>query len=118
MYASHPIPAAAVQAVGMDTTGRVQYLYNQKFTEKRERQKFEKLERFGNALPGLKKAVSKDARLEGFPKRKVLALMMGLINSLYFRVGTEKSARHYKTYGITTFQNQTFDHKAAWRADI
>jgi DNA topoisomerase-1 len=32
--------------------------------------------------------------------------MMRLINSLYFRVGSEKSARHYKTYGITTLQNR------------
>jgi DNA topoisomerase I len=101
-----PYPGTPVQVVGMDTTGRVQYLYNQKFAEKRQRQKFEKLERFGKFLPKLKQATNKDVRLEGFPKRKVLALMMGLINSLYFRVGTEKSARHYKTYGITTLQNK------------
>ena len=31
---------------------------------------------------------------------------MRLINSLYFRVGTEKSAKHYRTYGITTLQNK------------
>lgn len=101
-----PYPGTAVQAVGMDTTGRVQYSYNQKFAEKRQRQKFAKLERFGMHLPKLKQATNDDAQLAGFPKRKVLALMMGLINSLYFRVGTEKSARHYKTYGITTLQNK------------
>jgi DNA topoisomerase-1 len=32
--------------------------------------------------------------------------MMRLINSLYMRVGSEKSVKHYKTYGITTLQNR------------
>jgi DNA topoisomerase-1 len=31
---------------------------------------------------------------------------MRLINSLYFRVGSEKSVRRYKTFGITTLQNR------------
>ena len=31
---------------------------------------------------------------------------MRLINSLYMRVGSEKSVRHYKTFGITTLQNR------------
>jgi DNA topoisomerase-1 len=44
--------------------------------------------------------------LEGFPREKVLAVMMRLINSLYIRVGTEKSVKQYKTYGITTLQNR------------
>jgi DNA topoisomerase-1 len=36
----------------------------------------------------------------------VLAAMMRLINSLYFRVGTEQSAKHYRTYGLTTLKNK------------
>ena len=32
--------------------------------------------------------------------------MMRLINSLYIRIGTDKSVRHYKTYGITTLNNK------------
>jgi DNA topoisomerase-1 len=32
--------------------------------------------------------------------------MMRLINSLYIRVGTDKSVKQYKTYGITTLQNR------------
>ena len=37
--------------------------------------------------------------------------MMRLINSLYIRIGTEKSARHYRTYGITTLQNKHLEIK-------
>jgi DNA topoisomerase-1 len=100
-----PFPNSSLQAVGMDTTGRVQYKYHPKFSEKQQRKKFEKIERFGEHLPKLRKTTNEHLALEGFPRDKVLAIMMRLINSLYIRVGTEQSVRHYKTYGITTLKN-------------
>lgn len=101
-----PSEGSRVQAVGMDTTGRVQYLYNEQFAQRQQRRKFRKIERFGELLPRFRKVTNKHLSLEGFPREKVLAVMMRLINSLYFRVGSEKSVRHYKTYGITTLQNR------------
>lgn len=101
-----PSTGGRIQAVGMDTTGRVQYLYHPKFAEAQQRKKFAKIERFGKYLPKLRAITNNDIALEGFPREKVLAIMMRLINSLYFRVGAEDSARHYKTYGITTLQNK------------
>jgi len=95
-----------LQALGMDTNGRIQYLYNQKFREKQERKKFQKIEKFVEHLPNLRKTTNEHLALEGFPREKVLAVMMRLINSLYIRVGTEKSVKQYKTYGITTLQNR------------
>jgi DNA topoisomerase-1 len=101
-----PAPSSSLQAVGMDTTGRIQYLYNPKFSEKQQRKKFAKIEKFGEYLPQLRKITNEHIALEGFPREKVLAIMMRLINSLYIRIGTDKSARHYRTYGITTLQNR------------
>ena len=101
-----PYAGSSLQAVGMDTTGRVQYLYHSKFSEKRQREKFAKIERFGEHLPQLRAITNEHIALDGFPREKVLAIMMRLINSLYIRIGTETSARHYKTYGITTLQNK------------
>jgi DNA topoisomerase-1 len=57
-------------------------------------------------LPKLRKLTNEHIALEGFPREKVLAVMTRLVNSLYIRVGTEKSVKHYKTYGITTLQNR------------
>ncbi len=37
--------------------------------------------------------------------------MTRLINSLYIRMGTEKSVKHYKTFGITTLQNRHLEVK-------
>ncbi len=95
-----------IQAVGMDKTGRIQYIYHSKFAEKQQRKKFAKIEKFGEYLPKLRQVTNEHLALEGFPREKVLAIMTRLINSLYIRVGTEKSVKHYKTYGITTLQNR------------
>jgi len=101
-----PSMNSSLQALGMDMNGRIQYLYHSKFREKQERKKFQKIEKFGEHLPKLRKITSEHLSLEGFPREKVLAVMMRLINSLYIRVGTEKSVKQYKTYGITTLQNR------------
>jgi DNA topoisomerase I len=101
-----PSPGGKVQAVGIDTSGRMQYIYHPKFAERQQKKKFAKIEKFGEYLPKLRKVTNEHIALEGFPREKVLAVMMRLINSLYIRVGTETSVRHYKTYGITTLQNR------------
>lgn len=101
-----PLAGRKIQAVGMDTSGRIQYIYHPKFAERQQRKKFAKIEKFGGYLPKLRKVTNEHIALEGFPREKVLAVMMRLINSLYMRVGTEESVKHYKTYGITTLQNR------------
>lgn len=101
-----PSANGALQAIGVDTTGRVQYKYHQKFSERQQRKKFEKIERFGEVLPKFRKTTNEHLSLDGYPREKVLAIMMRLINSLYMRVGSEKSVKHYKTFGITTLQNR------------
>lgn len=106
-----PSASSRVQVVGMDTTCRIQYRYHTKFSEKQQKKKFAKIERFGEHLPKFRDVTNRDISLDGFPKEKVLAIMMRLINSLYIRLGTEKSARHYRTYGITTLQNKHLEIK-------
>lgn len=102
----NPAAGGRLQAVGVDTTGRVQYLYHPKFAERRKRQKFAKIERFGEMLPKLRQATNRDIELEGWPKEKVLAIVIRLINDMYFRLGSEESVQQYKTYGVTTLRNR------------
>ncbi len=106
-----PATSSKIQAVGIDTSGRVQYLYNDKFRKKQERKKFEKIEKFGEHLPKLRKITNEHLELEGFPREKVLALMTRLINSLYIRMGSPNSVKKYKTFGITTLQNRHLEIK-------
>lgn len=102
----NPSASGKVQAIGMDASGRIQYIYHSKFAERQQKKKFAKIEKFGEYLPRLRRITNEHMALEGFPREKVLAVMMRLINSLYIRVGTEESVKHYKTYGITTLQNR------------
>lgn len=101
-----PSKSGKIQSVGMDALGRIQYIYHPKFAERQQRKKFAKIEKFGEYLPKLRRITNKHIALEGFPREKVLAVMMRLINLLYIRIGTEESVKHYKTYGITTLQNR------------
>lgn len=101
-----PAASSKLQALGMDTNGRVQYLYSAAFRKKQEGKKFLKIEKFGEHLPNFRKITNEHLTLEGFPREKVLALMTRLINSLYIRLGSAASVKNYKTYGITTLQNR------------
>ncbi len=101
-----PAKGGRQQAVGMDTTGRIQYIYHPKFAERQQRKKFAKIERFGEYLPRLRDVTNEHISLKGFPREKVLAIALRLINSLYIRVGTDASAKKYRTFGITTLQNR------------
>jgi DNA topoisomerase I len=101
-----PSAGGKVQAIGIDKSGRVQYIYHPKFAARQQQKKFAKIEKFGAYLPQLRRMTNEHLALDGFPREKVLALMIRLINSLYMRIGTEKSVKYYRTYGITTLQNR------------
>ena len=49
--AIHRSPQADLQAIGRDARGRWQYVYHAKRVRRRERQKSERILRFGTALP-------------------------------------------------------------------
>lgn len=103
-----PSVRGKLQAVGIDAAGRVQYRYHSAFSGKQQKKKFEKIERFGVHLPKLRNKTNTDIRLKGFPREKVLAMMIRLVNSLYIRMGGEASASTFRTFGITTLRNDHF----------
>ncbi|MCA1612775.1 MAG: DNA topoisomerase IB [Acidobacteria bacterium] len=110
-----PGPCARVQAIGLDGAGRVQRVYHAAFSAARQRRKYEKIERFGEALAALRRRTNEDIAREGLPKERVLAVVVRLINDLYFRVGSEESVRRYRTYGVTTLRNQHLEIKRGGR---
>lgn len=110
-----PRPKSRLQAIGVDTSGRIQYLYHPQFAARQQRKKYEKIERFGEQLPGLRRKTNEDIALEGFPKERVLAVVVRLINDLNFRVGSEESVKRYRTYGVTTLRNRHLEIKRGGR---
>ena len=99
-------PSAKVQAVGYDSAGRLQYLYHSKYRERKEREKFDRILRFSQALPEMRRITSNHLRHRYPDREKVLATMTRLMNAAYFRVGDERYARKYRTYGIATLRKK------------
>ncbi|HYG80309.1 MAG TPA: hypothetical protein VD861_07980 [Pyrinomonadaceae bacterium] len=106
-----PSARGRLQAIGVDTSGRVQYIYHPQFAARQQRRKYEKIERFGESLPALRRKTNEDIQRDGLPRERVLAVVVRLINDLYFRVGSEKSVEHYRTYGVTTLRNRHLEIK-------
>jgi DNA topoisomerase I len=99
-------PSAKVQAIGYDSAGRLQYLYHPKYRERKEREKFERILRFSEALPLMRRTTSAHLRRKKLDREKVLATMTRLMNAAYFRVGDERYARKNRTYGIATLRRK------------
>jgi DNA topoisomerase I len=110
-----PSERSRIQAVGIDASGRVQYIYHSQFAARQQRKKYEKVERFGAYLPALRRKTNEDIQLEGFPRERVLAVIVRLINELHFRIGSEKSVKHYRTYGVATLRNRHLEIKPGGR---
>ncbi|MFL6031326.1 MAG: DNA topoisomerase IB, partial [Rubrobacteraceae bacterium] len=99
-------PSAKVQAIGVDSAGRLQYLYHPKYRERKEHEKFERILRFSEALPRMRHTTSAHLRRKKLDREKVLATMTRLMNAAYFRVGDERYARKNRTYGIATLRRK------------
>ena len=116
-----PLPMGHIQAVGVDAAGRKQYIYHQKWRERRDTEKFDRMIEFARALPDLRKVATRHLALEGFPPDRVLAASIRLLDRGFFRIGMEDYAEKNHTYGLATMQKQhvtlrnnviTFDYAA------
>lgn len=97
-----PRTNAKLQATGVDKAGRRQYLYHPDFRAQQEQAKYDKLVRFAEHLPELRKAISDDLDADEFTREWTCALAVKLINLGWFRVGAERYAKQYRSFGITT----------------
>lgn len=97
-----PNPTAKLQATGIDSAGRKQYLYSASFQAAQRREKFDRQLQFAALLPGLRASTSRHLRLDSFEYEWACAIALGVIDKTWFRVGTDRHARASRTYGVTT----------------
>ncbi len=102
-----------IQATGRDARGRKQYLYHPAWTQERSRGKFGELEAFASALLDMRRAVDRDLSLPGLPRRKVLALVVRLMEETLVRVGNPEYARINRTFGLTTLRDDHLDESCS-----
>jgi DNA topoisomerase-1 len=101
-----PDPRGHIQATGVDSRGRLQYLYHQLWREQRDTQKFAHMLRFAGALPALREAAQRDLRRRGLTRDRVVAGVVRLIDLGLFRIGSERYAELDHHYGATTLEKR------------
>lgn len=95
-----------LQAFGRDDAGRGQYLYHEQWSERRARRKHDHVLDVGRRLPAARRRVTRDLRLPGMPRAKVLALAFRLLDEAYFRAGGEIYAKQHGSYGLATIRKE------------
>jgi DNA topoisomerase-1 len=96
-----PRATSRLQATGLDAAGRKQYLYSADFRAQQEQAKYDRLIRFGEALPALRSVMVQHFDQGDLDRERVSAIALRLIELGWLRVGSERYVRD-GTYGVTT----------------
>jgi DNA topoisomerase-1 len=95
-----------LQATGTDAAGRRQYIYHPAWNEQRQLEKYERILRFADGLPDLRRVAAAHLRRRRLGREKALAAAVHLIDRTNIRVGSEQYAERYGTYGIATLRSR------------
>jgi DNA topoisomerase IB len=101
-----PHPNGHLQATGIDTAGRRQYLYHEAWRAQRDREKFDRMLEFAATLPKLRATLLEHLRLDGLPRERALACAVRLLDLGFFRLGSEDYAEQNETYGVATLEQR------------
>jgi DNA topoisomerase-1 len=107
-----------IQATGRDARGRKQYRYHRQWSTVRGSGKFDRVIAFAQALPRLRRRLRVDLALPGFPKRKVVAIVVAVMADSLVRIGNEDYARSNRSYGLTTLRSRHVTFLAGGRARL
>ncbi|MBN6150701.1 DNA topoisomerase IB [Xanthomonas sp. AmX2] len=111
-------PHGHLQATGRDARRRKQYRYHPDWAQVRGDGKFERIMAFGKALPRLRACLRRDLALPGYPRDKVLAMVVALMAETLVRVGNAEYARSNRSYGLTTLRNRHLEFLKGGRARL
>jgi len=98
-------PRGHLQATGIDAAGRKQYLYHPVWRELRDRQKFQTMEDFAEALPALRRHVTDDlGSTSELTRERVLACAARMLDVGFFRIGGQEYAKEDGGVGLATLR--------------
>jgi DNA topoisomerase-1 len=100
-----------VKAIGIDDKHRSQYIYDPKYTNKRNGLKFSELIDFGKEYKNIYNKIQKDLYTTSETKDKQIATVLMLIIECDFRVGNDKYTIDNKSYGVTTLEKRHIKNK-------
>jgi DNA topoisomerase-1 len=99
-------PRAKVRATGFDAKGRKQYIYNTGFRQKQDSRKFDRIIHFAKQLEHMRRVTGQHLRKRKLNKDKVLAAMVRLLDTAFFRPGNDLYAKENESYGLTTLRSK------------
>ncbi len=103
------ISAAAnshLQATGLDTKGRRQYLYHPLWRLRRDEEKFDDMLEFAAHLPGVRAVARRLLCSDEADRQRTLALAIRLLDIGFFRIGWDRYARDNGHVGLTTLRRE------------
>lgn len=102
-----------IQAIGTDDKGRRQYVYNRKYTQKRNDRKYDFIVPLGKKIIQIER--DNDKMLTELHKKKYdtwslpddyIPIIIYMLRKYHFRIGNEKYAIENSSYGITTLKKE------------
>jgi DNA topoisomerase-1 len=99
-------PKGYLQATGRDLKHRKQYIYHQDWEKKRQAKKFAKLKKFGKRLPSFREYCIEMVKQSGWPREKVLSLIVLVLDETGIRIGNQQYANRNGTYGLSTLRRK------------
>ncbi|MFJ3264350.1 DNA topoisomerase IB [Pseudomonas sp. NPDC086581] len=106
-------PLGHLQATGRDVRGRKQYRYHPRWTEVRDSAKYERLLRFGESLPALRRRIAQDLAQPGLGAEKVMATVVELLDRTLIRIGNQRYRKENRSFGLTTLSNRHVEVQGA-----
>src|SRR5690606_12686570 len=97
---------AKILATGRDEKGRKQYIYNPRFRNQQDQKKFDRIIAFAEKLEHMRRVTGQHLRKKKLTREKVLASMVRLLESAFFRPGSDSYAKENESYGITTMRSK------------
>ena len=101
-----PKKNAKIMVTGRDDKKRKQYIYNPKFRQKQDQQKFDRILNFADQLEHMRRVTGQHLRKRKLEKNKVLACMVRLLEAAYFRPGSDRYSKENHSYGLTTMRSK------------
>jgi DNA topoisomerase-1 len=97
-----PYANGHIQATGVDSAGRRQYIYHPTWREQKDRIKYDRALALAESLPAARRLVTLDLRKEGYPRERALAAGFRMLDTGSLRVGNERYAQQHGSYGLTS----------------
>jgi DNA topoisomerase I len=100
------LPNAHLQATGLDSKGRRQYLYHPLWRVRQDHEKYDDMLEFASKLPQIRTTASSLLDAGHGERDRTLALAVRLLDIGLFRVGWDRYARDNGHVGLTTLRRE------------